>query len=72
MSRRRLAQPRDWRPTQIPGFSTKGGNPIAGFYACGNDMTSPMRGLYPGAGITIGPAIVFAYRAAMSVNQSPR
>lgn len=43
------------------------GKPIAGLYACGNDMTSPMRGLYPGAGITIGPAIVFAYRAAMSL-----
>ncbi|WP_352992329.1 FAD-binding protein [Mesorhizobium sp. M0904] len=44
------------------------GKPIAGLYACGNDMTSPMRGLYPGAGITIEPAIVFAYRAAMSLN----
>lgn len=39
------------------------GSPILGLYACGNDMTSPMRGIYPGAGITIGPAIVFAYRA---------
>ncbi|MGX5805387.1 FAD-dependent oxidoreductase [Bradyrhizobium sp. Arg314] len=48
----------------------KSGHPIAGLYACGNDMTSPMRGLYPGAGITIGPAIVFAYRAAMSVNRN--
>ncbi|MET4607737.1 putative oxidoreductase [Bradyrhizobium sp. JR4.1] len=38
------------------------GRPTAGLYACGNDMTSPMRGIYPGAGITIGPAIVFAYR----------
>lgn len=37
--------------------------PISGLYACGNDMTSLMRGIYPGAGITIGPAIVFAYRA---------
>ncbi|WP_050399984.1 FAD-dependent oxidoreductase [Bradyrhizobium embrapense] len=38
------------------------GDAIRGLYACGNDMTSPMRGIYPGAGITIGPAIVFAYR----------
>ncbi|WP_416356597.1 FAD-binding protein [Aureimonas phyllosphaerae] len=39
------------------------GNGIPGLYACGNDMTSPMRGIYPGAGITIGPGIAFAYRA---------
>ncbi|MCK1531558.1 FAD-dependent oxidoreductase [Bradyrhizobium sp. 160] len=43
------------------------GRPIMGLYACGNDMTSPMRGIYPGAGITIGPAIVFAYRAVNSI-----
>lgn len=36
---------------------------IAGLYACGNDATSLMAGIYPGAGITIGPGIVFAYRA---------
>ena len=40
------------------------GRPIAGLYACGNDMASMMRGFYPGPGITIGPALVFAYRAA--------
>ncbi|RWG06147.1 MAG: FAD-dependent oxidoreductase [Mesorhizobium sp.] len=43
------------------------GTPIAGLYACGNDMTSLMRGLYPGAGITIGPALVFAYRVVKSL-----
>ncbi|WP_407193256.1 FAD-dependent oxidoreductase [Bradyrhizobium sp. STM 3566] len=41
--------------------------PIPGLYACGNDMTSPMRGIYPGAGITIGPAIVFSYRAVADI-----
>ncbi|MET4447519.1 3-oxosteroid 1-dehydrogenase [Bradyrhizobium sp. GM2.2] len=41
--------------------------PIPGLYACGNDMTSPMRGIYPGAGITIGPGIVFAYRAVSNI-----
>ncbi len=41
--------------------------PIAGLYACGNDMTSPMRGIYPGAGITIGPGIVFAYRVVNGI-----
>ncbi len=38
--------------------------PIAGLYACGNDMQSIMGGVYPGPGITIGPAITFAYIAA--------
>lgn len=41
------------------------GKVIAGLYACGNDMSSIMRGFYPGPGITLGPALVFAYRAAM-------
>ena len=38
---------------------------IIGLYACGNDMSSIMAGLYPGPGITLGPAIVFGYRIAM-------
>src|SRR5580700_5509365 len=40
------------------------GQPIPGLYACGNDMASMMRGSYPGPGTTLGPGIVFAYRAA--------
>jgi succinate dehydrogenase/fumarate reductase flavoprotein subunit len=39
------------------------GVPIAGLYACGNDMASLMGGNYPGGGITLGPAITFAYIA---------
>ena len=39
---------------------------IPGLFACGNDMASIMRGTYPGPGITLGPALVFAYRAAMA------
>ncbi|KQZ46662.1 hypothetical protein ASD54_21870 [Rhizobium sp. Root149] len=35
--------------------------PIAGLYACGNDMNSVMAGTYPGAGITLGPALTFGY-----------
>jgi succinate dehydrogenase/fumarate reductase flavoprotein subunit len=40
------------------------GEPITGLYACGNDMASVMGGSYPGPGTTLGPAVVFAYRAA--------
>lgn len=43
------------------------GQPIPHLYACGNDMASIMRGHYPGPGITLGPAMVFAYRAAMAL-----
>ncbi len=39
--------------------------PIEGLYACGNDMGSVMAGTYPGPGTTLGPAMVFGYRAAM-------
>ncbi len=41
------------------------GRAIEGLYACGNDMASMMRGTYPGPGTTLGPGVVFAYRAAM-------
>jgi hypothetical protein len=34
--------------------------PIKGLYAIGNDMHSIMGGTYPGPGITLGPAVVFA------------
>ncbi|MGB9117458.1 FAD-binding protein, partial [Bradyrhizobium sp.] len=37
--------------------------PLGKLYACGNDMNSIMGGTYPGPGITIGPAITFAYLA---------
>ena len=38
--------------------------PVDGLYACGNDMASIMAGHYPGPGTTLGPALVFGYRAA--------
>jgi succinate dehydrogenase/fumarate reductase flavoprotein subunit len=41
------------------------GKVIPGLYACGNDMASVMAGSYPGPGTTLGPAVVFAYRAVM-------
>jgi succinate dehydrogenase/fumarate reductase flavoprotein subunit len=46
------------------------GPPIPGLYACGNDMASIMRGHYPGPGITLGPGMVFAYRAAIAIAKS--
>ncbi len=40
------------------------GQPIAGLYAGGNDMSSMMGGNYPSGGITLGPAMTFGYLAA--------
>jgi len=47
------------------------GGPIPGLYACGNDMDSVMAGTYPGPGTTLGPAVVFAYRAVMHARTLP-
>jgi succinate dehydrogenase/fumarate reductase flavoprotein subunit len=40
------------------------GSEIEGLYACGNDMDSIMAGIYPGPGITLGPAMTFGFVAA--------
>ncbi|WP_440408323.1 FAD-dependent oxidoreductase [Neorhizobium petrolearium] len=45
------------------------GSVIEGLYACGNDLQSIMGGVYPGPGITIGPAIVFGAIAARHAAQ---
>ena len=42
------------------------GAPIAGLFAVGNDRASVFGGTYPAAGITLGPALTFGYRAALA------
>lgn len=44
---------------------------IPGLYACGNDMASVMEGAYPGPGITLGPALTFAWLAARDAAGQP-
>lgn len=41
------------------------GQPVEGLFSVGNDATSIMGGNYPGAGITLGPALVFGYQAGL-------
>lgn len=43
--------------------------PIPGLYAVGNDAASIMGGNYPGAGITLGPALTFGYICGSRVAQ---
>lgn len=45
--------------------------PIKGLYAVGNDAASVMGGNYPGAGITLGPALTFGYIAGMHIAGTP-
>lgn len=47
------------------------GRPIGGLYAVGNNAASTMGESYPGAGVTLGPALTFGYvagRHAMGAN----
>lgn len=46
---------------------TKEREPVKGLYAVGNDAASVMGGNYPGAGITLGPAVTFGYVAGMAL-----
>jgi succinate dehydrogenase/fumarate reductase flavoprotein subunit len=46
------------------------GAPIKGLYAVGNDAASIMGGNYPGAGITLGPALTFGFIAGNQLAQA--
>jgi succinate dehydrogenase/fumarate reductase flavoprotein subunit len=46
------------------------GQSIRGLYAVGNDAASIMGGNYPGAGITLGPALTFGYVAGNELAQA--
>jgi succinate dehydrogenase/fumarate reductase flavoprotein subunit len=46
---------------------TREGTVVPGLYAVGNDAASVMGGNYPGAGITLGPALTFGYVAGMAI-----
>lgn len=43
------------------------GSTVAGLYAVGNDRASMMGGNYPGAGITLGPAMTFGWLTARHI-----
>jgi succinate dehydrogenase/fumarate reductase flavoprotein subunit len=46
------------------------GRPIPGLYAIGADAESVAGGSYPAAGITLGPAVTFAFIAARSMSEA--
>lgn len=48
------------------------GDPVPGLYAVGADQNNLMKGHYPGGGCTLGPALVFGYRAGLHISQQVR
>lgn len=55
--------------TDVHARVLNGDTPIKGLFAVGNDMQSIMGGAYPGPGINLGPAVVFAYAAVQAVKE---
>lgn len=52
------------RTDELARALDRDGRVVEGLYVVGNDAASFMGGTYPGAGITIGPALVFGHIAA--------
>ena len=50
---------------------SKDRQPVKGLYAVGNDAASIMGGNYPGAGITLGPALTFGYVVGQTLAKKP-
>lgn len=48
------------------------GKAVRGLYAVGADQNSIMKGRYPGGGCTLGPGMVFAYRAGLHISNAPQ
>ena len=55
------------RTTPVGQVLKSDGSVVDGLYAVGNDRSSIMGGNYPGAGITLGPAMTFGYLAGRFV-----
>ena len=67
----RRRRPRHLSPGLITDANTRvlddARKPIKGLYAVGNDIASIMGGNYPGAGITLGPALTFGHVAGLHI-----
>ena len=60
-----LASSAGLRTDSLARVMRSDGAPLKGLYAVGADAASIFKGTYPGPGTMIGPAMVFAWRAAM-------
>jgi succinate dehydrogenase/fumarate reductase flavoprotein subunit len=45
------------------------GNAVPGLYAVGADANHFMKGHYPSGGLTLGPSMVFGYRAGLHISK---